>query len=375
MKIHYNTIYLLVILSLFAMSGCKKNSSLEDNTIPPGPEPEIAEAFELSYWIDIDVRHNNNRGYWFNVDAQPEDVAPTEQHIENACRGIAETYHGNKLYVTYHRQFEMDKAKAVLLDWKKYGDQYGIEIVPTIVLESYATPARLNFSDNELVDLANWCKQNINTDELGVYDVYVRQGAGSAQDSQLAALAAQVSIGLVRVGIQPGERLNDYFKKGVQDTWSAECQGITNELWEHPRAYNGTNVYGRKLLQSWVNERIVGEQREIVWNLIPVAWDYDDPLDPYGYVFPGDDALTNDQPIAGRLHLSKDYIISWYAAGTSNRLFGGFSCDLHILEANSYGRSESPSFYEQLRSGLPYQGDFSDAMREMGEVYEDLGTQ
>jgi hypothetical protein len=126
------------------------------------------------------------------------------------------------------------------------------------------------------------------------------------------------------------------------------------------------------LLQDWVSERLNGEKRKITWDLIPVAWDYDDPIDPFGYISPGDNALTNDPPLAGRLQLAKDYIISWYPEGTSNKLFGGFSCDLHILDANSNGKPESPSFYDQLRSGQTYQGHFANAMNEMAEVYKSL---
>ncbi|WP_126974467.1 hypothetical protein [Gynurincola endophyticus] len=369
----YNSIYFLFFFLLLFNTACENKSSLLDNSIlPENKEVLIDEAFELSYWVDIDVRHNNGRGYWFNRDVMAEDITPTEQEINHSVKALALDYRGNKLYVTYHRQFEIDKAKAVFQYWRLYGDQYNIEIVPTIVLETYATPATMNFTNSELVELAEWCKTNINSKEFGIYDVYVRQSSGSIQDLQLEFLKQHVPIDLVRVGIQPGERLNSYYTSGVQDTWSAECHGITNELWEFPRYYKGTNNYGRKLLEDWVNARINEEKRKIIWNLIPVAWDYDEPLDPFSYIFPGDNALTNDPPIPGRLILSKDYIISWYAEGTSNQQFGGFSCDLHILEANSYGKPESPTFYDRIRNNQPYEGYFSEAMKEIGEVYQSL---
>lgn len=364
-----NKIYIVLTFLLWCCTGCEKKSSIEDNSILPQKEAEIDGQFELSYWIDIDVRHNNGRGYWFNVETKPEDLVPSEQEIKNSCEGLAKLYKGDKLYVTYHRQFEIEKAKQVLINWKKYGKDYGLNIVPTIVLESYATPSKLNFSNIELVAFSKWCKDNINESELGIYDVYVRQSLGSVQDVQLKEIKSNTNLDLVRVGVQPGEKMNSYFNSGVQDTWTAECQGITNELWENPRYYKGTNRYGRRLLKDWVDERIEGESRKIIWDLIPVAWDYDAPLDPFGYIFPGDDALINDPPIPGRLKLSKDYILSLYQEGTSNRLFGGFSCDLHILEANSAGRPESPTFYEQLRNGQPYKGYFSTAMDEVGMVY------
>ncbi len=373
MKINNKLTILLGFLMCFFIS-CDKYKSIMDNSILPEKEVEIDKQFERSYWVEIDVRHNNNRGYWYNVETQAEDVVPTEQEIENSCQGLAEVYKGDKLYVIYHRQFEIEKAKQVFLHWKKYGAEYGLEIVPTIVLESYATPSKLNFSNSEIASLAQWCEENINKSEFGIYDVYVRQSIGSVQDLQLTEIKSQTKLNLVRVGIQPGEKLNSYYHSAVQDTWSAECQGLTNELWEHPRYFSGTNKYGRRLLNEWVNERINGESRKIIWNLIPVAWDYDSPLDPFSYVFPGDDALINDPPIPGRLVLSKKYILSWYTEGSSNRLFGGFSCDLHILEANSFGKPERPSFYEQLRKGLPYTGYFSGAMNEVAEVYDSLKT-
>lgn len=369
------TPYILLFCSLLVNTACEKTSSLLDNTIVvEDKEVQIDENFELSYWVDIDVRHNNGRGYWFNRDARAEDITPTEQEVNNSAKALAQTYHGNKLYVTYHRQFEIEKAKTVFSYWKTYGDQYGLEIVPTVVLETYATPATMNFTDAELIELSEWCKTNINSKEFGIYDVYVRQSSGSRQDLQLGQLSSNVEVSLVRVGIQPGERLNSYYTSGVQDTWSAECHGLTNELWEFPRYYKGTNKYGRKLLEEWVTDRIEEEKRKIIWNLIPVAWDYDLPLDPFGYIFPGDDALTNDPPVPGRLVLSKDYIISWYQEGTKNKQFGGFSCDLHILEANSYGRPEAVTFYDRLRSGQTYDGYFGNAMTEVGQVYQSLSN-
>lgn len=372
-KMKFNKhIYILTALLAVLLTNCEKNSSIEDNSILPSPGPGIEDAFELSYWIDIDVRHNNGRGYWFNVADLPGDIVPTEQEIKTACESMSGKYNSNKLYVIYHRQFEIEEAKNVFNYWRTYGAQHGIEIVPTIVLESYATPTKLNFTDQEIIDLANWSKANINDKEFGIYDVYIRQSAGGLQDLQLTKINEQVNIPMVRVGLQPGEKMNTYFSSGVQDTWSAECQGLTNELWENPRYYKGTNKYGRKLLQEWVNERLSGESRKIIWNLIPVAWDYDAPLDPFGYIFPGDNALTNDAPVEGRVSLSQEYIVSWYPAGKSNKLFGGFSCDLHILEANSYGKPETPTFYDQLRSGGSYEGKYAAVMNEIGKVYGGL---
>ncbi len=50
----------------------------------------------------------------------------------------------------------------------------------------------------------------------------------------------------------------------------------------------------------------------------------------------------------------------------------GFSCDLHILEANSYGKPEAPTFYDQLKSGSNYTGKYAEVMLEIGDVYENI---
>lgn len=355
---------LVVITSLVMTTSC--NSSKE--------ETQIAKAwtegdFERSYWIDIDVRHNNGRGYWHNLSDRAVDTVPTEKEIENSCIALSNTYQANKLYVTYHRQFELEDAKKVFSLWKKYGDQHGLNIVPTVVLQSYAKEEKLNFTDEEIISFVQWSLENINSNEFGIYDVYIRHQDGGIQDLQLAAIHAAVGKKLVRVGLQPGEPLNQYMIAGVEDTWTAECQGITNELWENPLTVNGTNNYGKNLLKEWIMERINGEDRRIVWNKIPVAWDYDEPVDSLGYICPGDDALINDPPLKGRIELCDKYISQWYKENNAMQKFFGYSCDLHILEANSYGKPERPSFYEQLRKNEEYKGYFGEAMKEIAGVY------
>ena len=199
--------------------------------------------------------------------------------------------------------------------------------------------------------------------------MYVRQQIGSVQDKQLSVIREKVGNKLVRIGLQPGEILHSSYLSGVEDTWTAECQGLNNKLWETPVFYKGTDIYGRKLLEEWVMERINGENRKIVWDMIPVAWDYDAPVDSFGYICPGDDALINDPPILGRIDLCDEYIQKCYEGGIKNKKFGGYACDLHILEANSSGKPERPTFYEQLRLGKPYLGYYSVTMEEIARLY------
>lgn len=336
-------------------------------------EAKIHPYFETSYWIDLDLAEHSMRGYWRPVESLDPEEVPDSASIANATRMLAEEYGADKLYVVYHRQFELDDARRVFGYWKTEGDRNGLEIVPTVVIESYAEPATMNFSDSTICDFATWCTKNVNPDEFGIYDVYIRQGEGTPQDTQMGVLRNAIGDRLVRVGLQPGEDLNRYCIGGVEDTWTAECQGLTDELWENPDSVNGTDLYGRKLLASWVAERAdTAQPRRIVWDMIPVAWDYDKPVDEYGYVCPGDDALINDPPLPERIAKCHECIVAGYPEGMLTEKFGGYSCDLHILQANSAGHPDSISFYRQLRNGEPYTGYFASAMEQVSALYKEI---
>lgn len=366
---------LLAVLFTLGMSySCSDDTDTPPVVVPePEPEPEPgSNKYELSYWVDIDLRVSNGRGYWFKVGDYAPDITPTAAQVEQASKSLRNEFHGNKLYIVYHRQFELEEAKTTLAVWKNWGDQLGMEIVPAIVLQDYTADALLNFTDEEIVAFADWCKTNVNDKEFGIYDVYIRHQSGSVQDMQIAKIKERIGDNLVHVGLQPGSELNAHMKAAVEDTWTAECQGLTNELWENPVMFKGTDNYGRKLLEEWIKERADGENRRIVWDMIPVAWDYEAPVDSLGYICPGDDALINDPPIDGRIDLCHTYFVKNYPDGMLNPKFGGYSCDLHILEANSYGKPERPTFYDQLKANKPYKGYFASAMDQVASLYKSL---
>ena len=366
-------------VAAMAICVCAACSSDDDT---PAPQPGDNEGdtpgqttrptdFELSYWVDMDLYGNHLRGYWYNINERNPENIPEPSYVQNTCNRLSYEYGANKLYVVYHRQFDPDDAQYVLRMWKSYGDKKKLKIVPTVVLQSYANPQSMNFTDTEIIDFAKWCMANVNADEFGIYDVYTRDAQGSTQDLQLQAIKSAIGDKLIRVGLQPGVALNSVYKAGVEDTWTAECQGRTNELWENPVYYRGHKKYGRILLEEWVNERVNGESRPIVWDMIPVAWDYDID-DELSYDCPGDDQFKNDPPVPGRIDLCHKYIMGCYTGGMDNQKFGGYSCDLHILQANSGGRGENPSFYEALRTNVAYTGDFAAAMTEIGNLYKSL---
>ncbi len=354
MKRHY-----LAFLATCLMAACSS--------------PSVHEGFELSYWVDMDIpdAHSSKRGYWRDYESLPEGPTPSEQEIASACKVLSQTYNGDKLYLVYHRQFEEQAFKSCYSNWRKAADDYDLEIVPTFVLENYGTPSSMNWTDAEIIGLGQWCKDN-GAEEIGIYDVYIRQGEGTSQENQMAAIKAALGDCLVRVGLQPGEPLSPSCKSGVEDTWTAECQGITDQLWETPVNFNGTNLYGRLLLESWVDERVNGEERRIVYDMIPVAWDYDKPVDEYHYGCPGDDAKTNDPTLPGRIEKCHKAISSRFPEGMMTPKFGGYSCDLHILHANSAGKPETPSFYGMIKKGQVYKGYFSPAVDQVAELYGNI---
>lgn len=363
-------------LCTFLLFGCNEPQPGPGPTpTPPDPPEPIVDRvvtsndFELSYWVDCDMIGYHRRGYWYPYSSTPAEPAPADSYISNGCRMLCEEYQANLLYVFYHRQFEIETAKKVMLKWKEVSKDFNVKIVPTVLLQDYSKEGLLNFTDEEIVEFAVWCRENI-CDEFGIFDVYTRQGTGQPQDKQLRTIWNEIGNNMVFVGLQPGVKMNVKFKRGVEDTWTAECQGNTNELWSNP--LNGQNV-GKNLLVSWIKERVDGERRQITFDLIPVAWDYEETTakDRYGYVCPGDNAVYNDPPIPGRLHLCKDAIFEQYANPYEHTILGGLSCDLTILQANSQGcGKDSKSYYVCLRSGIRYDGYFSSATDEIADVYK-----
>lgn len=362
---------IIILVTLSCSNNREKSNDLDEIEIKENP---VDMPYELSYWIDMDVSGGHIRGYWYNVSSQdPIDPTPTN-HIQNACKKLRNDYGATKLYVIYHRQYEIPIAKTIFKAWKQYGDANNLEIVPTVVLQDYSSTQNMNFTDEEINGFVRWCVEEIHPKEFGIYDVYTRDRPGQPQAIQINTLRNFIGNKLVMVGMQPGVTINNDFLFAVQDTWTAECQGRTNDLWENPVYFNGTNLYGRKLLEAWVNERRNNDSRKVVWNLIPVAWDYD-TSDPLSYACPGDDQYKNDSPIPGRLLLCHEYFISWYSQGLKDEKFGGYSCDLHILQANSGGRGENPSFYKALRDNINYSGDFANTMLEIGNLYKELESE
>ncbi len=386
-----NVLLRLSVVFILFSCACNSESMPSDDPIDnPGSEivdepdnvPEEIERvitsddIELSYWVDCDMAGYHKRGYWAKYSTMASERVPHEGFIKNGVKMLVETYKANLLYIFYHRQFEIDEAKKVMLMWKDAAKDLNVKLIPTILLQDYSNYTRpkdspLNFTDDELIEFAQWSQENFG-EEFGIFDVYIRQDEGSSQSAQIKKLKNLIGDNLVFVGAQPNVPLCEHFKRAVQDTWTAECQGNTNELWSNP--IGGQNV-GKKLLEQWVSDRVRNEDRPITWDLIPVAWDYEETTakDQYGYICPGDNALYNDPPIPGRLVLCKDAIFGQYPGSWKNEKLAGLSCDITILQANSAGCTrDKDSFYEAIRTGKEYKGYFAGAINEIAEIYESV---
>jgi hypothetical protein len=205
------------------------------------------------------------------------------------------------------------------------------------------------FTPEELRRFVQFLK-TINPDQIAVYDVHARRDQGES----LTYLAMQYPKGLIRVGIQPDEKILPPFVAAVQDTWSGFCHGKTNADWQD-------RGFGADTLRRWVQERNQ-DHRPVVWDLIAVAWDYSATVRG-GY--PGyDDAAKNAPLPAGRNRLAVEEILR-LAQGV-----GGFSSDLLILQANSRAHDGCQgSFYEMLKRGEAYRGYYSQPFQEIIGIF------
>ena len=175
-------------------------------------------------------------------------------------------------------------------------------------------------------------------------------------------LAKQYPKGLIRVGIQPDERIRPPFITVVQDTWSGFCHGKTNTDWQD-------RGFGADTLRRWVQERNQ-DHRRVVWDLIVVAWDYSATARG-GY--PGYDDAAKNMPLpAGRNRLAAEEILRTAQADC----LGGFSSDLLILQANSQSRAHDGAngFYETLKQGEVYRGYYSEPFEEIITIFNRLCT-
>jgi len=282
---------------------------------------------------------------------------PTFREVENAARLLTGPYGANRLYLIYHKEMPIEDARRVFAWWRK-ACKRSVELVPALVLRMYDRKQTDVFTAEEVRELSGFCRSEINPGRLAVYDVYSNRDQGDG----LALLAKAFPDGLVRLGVQPSEKISLPFKAAVQDTWSGFCHGARNrEDWLQ-------SGFGAETLRKWVAERNAGDT-PVAWNLVVVAWDYA-ATERGGY--PGYDDAEKNMPLpAGRNKLGAGLIRQTAAKAK----LAGLSSDLFILNENSRSAAhdgKDKAFYQTLREGKEYQGYYAVPFREITEIFREL---
>ena len=311
-------------------------------------------SLERSFWLHASLSAKSQKGYWGA--GFPAASSPTEQEIRNAAKLLTDKVAANRLYLVYHHEIPLQEAEQVFRWWRQYCPEK-VQLVPTLVLRMYDEQQTQVFTTDELRQLVEFFQRSINAEQLAAYDVYPQRDPGDA----LRLLAEQYPKGLMRVGIQPDEKIEAPFISAVQDTWSGLCHGKTNADWLD-------RGFGTETLRQWVEDRNRQSHR-VTWDLIVVAWDYS-ATERGGY--PGYDDAAKNMPLpAGRNRLAADEILRTAKVGC----MAGFSSDLLILQANSANPAHDgpqASFYEILKRGEAYRGYYSVPFDEIVAIYNGL---
>lgn len=307
--------------------------------------------FERSYWLHASLGDRLAKRYW-GPDF-PAATAPTREEVANAARLLCGHYGATRLYLMYHLEIaEADFAEV--LRWWREACPREVDIVPTFVTRMYDKETSLVFSLEELRRLARTCRRDLGCTHAAIYDVMPDRDHREA----IAILSEEFKGHLVRVGIQPDEKIGPEFAWVVQDTWSAFCHGRSDADWRSPG-------FGAETLRKWVSARN-DAPRPVVYDLIVVAWDYQPTQRGE---FPGYDDATKNMPLPrGRNLAALEEILRAARPGK----LAGLSSDLFILEANSKPKEHDGAdgaFYRTLRCGEIYRGYYAEPLEEIVEIY------
>ncbi len=316
-------------------------------------QPVLCQAQERSLWINAALTAPK-RGYW--GPSYSEATLPEPDAITNAARVLIRDANPSRLFLIYHHELPVEHALTLFRDWRR-AVPASVELVPALVLRMYDKTMTPVFSMEELQTLVALFKGRINPSRMAIYDVLPNRDQGDA----LRFLATAYSKGLLRLGLQPDEKLVSPFTGAVEDTWSGLCHGKSNADWQSPG-------FGRDTLRRWVELRN-RQSRPIAYDLIVVAWDY---ANTKRGEYPGyDDAHKNLPLPAGRNRLAFDEI----KARSEPEVLAGFSSDLVIVELNSEtsehdGRQHS--FYATLKRGESYAGFYAQPWKEVCELFRSM---
>ena len=319
---------------------------------PCWPCEPVPHDLERSYWVHASLGPFTQQNYF--GPQYPATILPTQREIRNAAGLLIGRYGANRLYLIYHKEMPFADAQRVFEFWRAACPP-AVEVVPALVLRMYDKDDTQVFTPEEANALVDFFRARINPNRVAIYDVHPSREQGPALD----VLAKAFPTGLIRLGLQPGERLKPPFTSAVEDTWSGFCHGKDNEKdWLQ-------GGFGAETLRTWVAKRNDGGG-PVSWNLITVAWDY--RATKRGEYPRYDDANKNMPLPAGRNALAVDLIRRLAKPAA----FGGFSSDLYILHENSRSTAHDGrdgSFYQTLKAGRVYQGYYAVPLEEIAQVY------
>lgn len=342
----------LLLLLLLALPGASVCVSMAE--VPTGFSTTRGQM-ERSFWLHASLGLFTQKNY-FGAD-YPATSMPMRGEIENAARLLTSTYAANRLYLIYHCEVAVEDARKLFLWWRAACPD-SVEIVPALVLRAYDKAQTPVFGPRDLGALVSFFREELRVSRLAVYDI----ASGRDQGAGLKVVADAFPDGIVRLGLQPDERLDAPFASAVADTWSALCHGRRNdEDWRQPG-------FGAETLRKWVAARDA-DTPPVVWNLVAVAWDYA-ATGRGGY--PGYDDAEKNMPLpGGRNRLAMQLIRDTAKAGRC----GGFSSDLYILHENSRSTAHDGrerSFYECLKRGENYRGFYAVPFQEIVTLFGEL---
>jgi len=309
---------------------------------------------ERSYWIHASLGASLEKGYW--VDKASVGALPTPAQVRNAAKLLTDHYAANRLYLVYHNEISARQFGELLRLWRAACPK-DVELVASLVLRRYGKDGGQVFSGREIGEVCDAIERELQPAFVGVYDVLPNRDQGEA----LGVLARRFPGKLIRIGIQPEERIEEPFVAAVQDTWSGLCHGATNEDWQSPG-------FGAQTLRKWVAARNT-QTKPVAWDLVAVAWDYS--VTERGE-YPGYDDAAKNMPLPpGRNKLAVQEVCKT----ADPAVLAGFSSDLIIIEANSRSSTRdgsSNSIYECLKVGRAYDGYFAKPLEEIAAVFRDI---
>jgi len=315
-------------------------------------EPEQLKHLERSFSVHASLAALPQNGSW---DTNfPSLDSPNENQIHNAARLLTQDYNANRLYLIYQKEIPLVEAERVFQMWRTACPSE-IELVPALMLNGGSTNQPELFSPLEIRRLSEFFKHEVNPNRIAVFCSH------RANEVSLSALQTNFGTGLIRLGLQPSDKLQAPFSGAVAHTWSAFCSGQSNEELQR-------DASGLEALRKWIDVR--NEQPiPVVWSLGIVGCNLSKTAND---TLPVHDDPERNAPVASGRNAT---VFSELLQRTGRGTFGGFNADLQALQLSSGAVSHDGSgysFYEMLKRGQLYVGYYARPFLEIVNAYGSL---